>query len=220
MTIGERIQARLDAVDMTQSELGRRIGVSQGTIAHLISGRSLGSKHLHAMARELQTTAAYLNMETDDPKEGALPAPSPESVAELLDAVLIREVDIRLSMGGGAINEDLPIQRMVPVSRNWLRSVTDARPEDVIIGRGRGDSMVPTILDGDLVFINTGERRLEDQDRIWAMVYGDLGMIKRVRGLPNDQLQINSDNKAVDPIFATPDEVHTIGRVFAILRKV
>ncbi|QQN73151.1 helix-turn-helix transcriptional regulator [Croceicoccus sp. YJ47] len=56
---------------MSQSELARAIGVTQGSINQLISGRSRGSKHLHKIARELQTTPEYLSGEADRPEMGA-----------------------------------------------------------------------------------------------------------------------------------------------------
>jgi len=61
---------------LSQSELGRRVGVSQATIYKLLTGESYGTKHLHRVARELNTTTAYLTGETDDP---ALSAPSAAS---------------------------------------------------------------------------------------------------------------------------------------------
>ena len=69
--VGSRLAERLGAARLTQTELARRIGVTQGTIAHLIRGRSTGSTHLHRIARELHTTPGYLSGEIDDPDEGA-----------------------------------------------------------------------------------------------------------------------------------------------------
>lgn len=60
---------------VSQSELARRIKVSQQAVSRLISGEVRGSKHLHLIARELGTTPAYLTGETDDPNEDAPPAP-------------------------------------------------------------------------------------------------------------------------------------------------
>ncbi|EQB15574.1 helix-turn-helix domain-containing protein [Sphingobium lactosutens] len=59
--------------ELSQSELARRVGVSQATIYRLVSGLGYGSKHIHKIARELQTTPAYLSGETDDP-QGDAPA--------------------------------------------------------------------------------------------------------------------------------------------------
>lgn len=73
MMIGPRIESLMKAAGLSQTELARRVGVSQGTIAHLVSGRSRGSTHLHRIAAELRTTPAFLTGETDDPDPGYEP---------------------------------------------------------------------------------------------------------------------------------------------------
>lgn len=66
--IAERLKERMAAAGLSQSELARRVGVSQASINKLTSGGSKrGSAYLHRIARELSTTPAYLNGETDDP---------------------------------------------------------------------------------------------------------------------------------------------------------
>ena len=67
MSIGPRIENRLQELGLSQAELARRIPVDQSTINGLIRGHSRSSKYLHRIARELETTAAYLAGETDDP---------------------------------------------------------------------------------------------------------------------------------------------------------
>lgn len=75
---GDRFRALLASRGLSQSELARRVGVSQASIYRLASGEAYGSKHLHRIARELGTTPAYLTGEIDDPDEGAPPpAPAP-----------------------------------------------------------------------------------------------------------------------------------------------
>ncbi len=71
MVVGERLKSRLEQTGISQAELGRRVGLTQGAISHLISGDSRGSKHLHKIARALGTTPAYLVGETDDPESVA-----------------------------------------------------------------------------------------------------------------------------------------------------
>lgn len=60
---------------ISQSELSRRVGVSQSAVHKLTSGQSYSSRHLHRIARELGTTPAYLEAEIDDPEEDAPSAP-------------------------------------------------------------------------------------------------------------------------------------------------
>lgn len=142
------------------------------------------------------------------------------SAAEQLDAVLLPEIDVAYSMGAGANVEDYPVTQLVPFSRAWLDTLTRSPASQLFVARGEGDSMMPTILDQDIVIIDRSERRLRGQDRIWAIAYGGFGMIKRLRSLPSGALQINSDNPAVTPIEAFDDEAHIIGRVVGIVRRV
>ena len=220
MIRSDRLNGRMAELGLSQSELGRRVGVSQTTIAKLTQGTSYGTKHLHAIARELHTTAGFLLGETDDPGEKAMALPSPTALAEQLDAVLLPEVEVSFSMGGGSVIEDWPVVRQVPFSRSWLRNLTSSATSDLVVSRGEGDSMVPTILDQDLVLIDLSQRTPRQNDRIWAMSYGGLGMIKRLRQLPDGSLQINSDNPAVTPIHAVDGEVHIVGRVCGVVRKI
>ena len=74
----QRFRSRLALRGISQSELARRVGVSQASIYRLASGDAYGSKHLHRIARELGTTPAYLTGETDDPDAGAPPPAAPQ----------------------------------------------------------------------------------------------------------------------------------------------
>jgi len=75
MIISARVRARIAALNITQSELARRVGVTQGAIAKLANNDPNGSSYLHKLARELGTTAEYLTGETEDPQEGSPPVP-------------------------------------------------------------------------------------------------------------------------------------------------
>ena len=84
--VGERIKSRLGEKGLSQSELARRVRLDQSTISGLIKGEQRSSTHLHKIARELSTTAAYLEGETDDPDEHAPAAPELDSEErELVD---------------------------------------------------------------------------------------------------------------------------------------
>lgn len=151
--------------------------------------------------------------------EGAVQS-GPDDLADQLDAVLLREIEVGYSMGGGSSVDDYPVVQMVPFSRAWLRSLTDSPASHLVVARGDGDSMMPTLLDDDRVIIDLSERRMTKQDRIWAVAYAGFGMIKRLRMLPNGTLQLNSDNASVSPIEAAEGEYYIIGRVCGIIRRI
>ncbi|MEJ2410017.1 MAG: helix-turn-helix transcriptional regulator [Novosphingobium sp.] len=72
MLSADRLRAQMALHGLSQAELARRVGISQQTIAHLVSGQAFGSKHIHQIARALGTTPAYLMRETDDPSSDAV----------------------------------------------------------------------------------------------------------------------------------------------------
>lgn len=148
------------------------------------------------------------------------PETEADQLAQQLDAVMIDEIEVGYSMGGGTDVSDYPVVRQVPFSREWLASLTSAPASQLFVARGDGDSMMPTLLDQDIVIIDRSQRTIRQQDRIWAVSYGGFSMIKRVRMLPDGAMQINSDNPAVSPIQAFEGEAYLVGRVVAIVRRI
>lgn len=74
MELGRRIELRLQALGISQAELARRAEIPQTTVNSLIRSGRRSTPHLVKIARELQTTPAYLAGEADDP---SLDAPPP-----------------------------------------------------------------------------------------------------------------------------------------------
>lgn len=78
--------------------------------------------------------------------------------------------------------------------------------------------MSPTIEDNDLVLIDRSDRSLRDQDAIWALTIGEMAMMKRLR-VRGEQVTILSDNERVPPDHAHIGEIHVVGRVSHIVRR-
>lgn len=207
----------MEALNLSQSALARLVGVTQGTIAHLVSGRTTNSVHLPQIARALETTVEYLGGVTDDPVAGALPVPTPALLAEQLDLVQVPEIDLKF--GFGATNLEVPVTRVARhFSRAFIRQYTHASPDQLYFAHGTGDSMMPTLLDSDLLLIDASERDLRVADKIWAVAYCGAGMIKRLRPT-RDGVRILSDNPNVPDDTAYDGELHILGRVVGIVRK-
>jgi phage repressor protein C with HTH and peptisase S24 domain len=207
----------MSSLHFSQAELGRRAGVSQATIAKLATGTAAGSKHLHAIARALETTPDYLIGHADDPAEGAAPRPTAATIAEHLDMVAIGQID--LEYGLGATFTDRPVEvEVIHFPRIWLEAITTSPPALLTWARGRGDSMMPTINDGDMVLLDRSQTRIVEQDALGAYTVGDLGAIKRLR-IKGDRVVILSDNPTV-PIDEEPiDEINIIARVIFVGKR-
>lgn len=220
VSLADRLTARMKKQGLSQAELARRVKVSQPTINALATGGSQSSAHLHKIARALETTVDWLEGLTDDPGPDAVPAVSREMLAEQLGLELVPELDIGFSMGGGSVTADFPRIGFRAFDRDFLARIARGNPASLFVAQGEGDSMQPTLMHEDSVLIDTSEKEINKQDRIWALAYGDLGMIKRVRRLPGGRFLILSDNATILPFEAADEEMHVIGRVVWIGRRI
>ncbi|MCD2325318.1 S24 family peptidase [Sphingomonas sp. IC-56] len=139
-------------------------------------------------------------------------------MAEQLDLVPVEEITLEFGMGSTVLHDQHEtIRRYVP--RDWMEHFTKSPAHLLRFARGRGDSMYPTILDGDLVLIDTGQTRMTVQDEIWACGYGDLGGLNRLRSMGGGMVKVMSDNAQVTDETFHMDELRIIGRVCGNLRK-
>ncbi len=219
MTLGERIAARMQALNLTQSELARRVGVSQPAIHALLNRNKTGSRILGPVARELQTTVAYLNGETDDPAEGAQVPMKPEDVAEQFDLVPLEEIDLEYGMGGTFGDSPVTVQvHQIPRLLMEAMGGRGTTSTSLFVAKGRGDSMEPTIADGDMIIVDRSKRQLRDPDRIWALTVGDFHMVKRLRPR-GSSIVLLSDNPKVPEEVVSMEEINLVGRVVFVGRN-
>lgn len=215
---GDRLQVLMSERGISQSELARRIGVSQTAIWKLLNEPAQGSKYTHRIAAELGTTAEYLMDESEavssDVAEArlsfaGLPVLSPAD----LGLVAIKEIDLALGAGGAYLDDGavMEVERYFP--EQWLRELTDAPVEQLVFARVRGDSMRPTIESGGIVIIDLRKKRIDEQDAIWAVAVADIGMVKRIWANSDGSYKIKSDNERVRPETAVDDEMYVLGRV-------
>jgi len=135
------------------------------------------------------------------------------------DHVEIDMIDFAYGMGGTFTDTDHIDVEKVGFSRRWLRQFTHSAPNQLFTTKGIGDSMAPTISDHDIVVVDKSDRVPEFADKVWAIVYGGMAMIKRLRQLPDGSMLISSDNQLVRDARATDGELHVVGRVVAVVRK-
>lgn len=219
---GDRLAQLLKQQGLSHGALAKRVGVSTTAIWKLVNQPAQGSKHIHRIAAELGTSPEYLMNESDIaaptglsdrllPFRHAEPARDP-------DVVELAEIDLRFGMGGTYLDSPAEV-RTRRFSREWLRNFTSAPPEQLVWTVGTGDSMEPTIRSGEVILIDRSQQTPRFGDEIWACSFGDIGMIKRLRPMPDGTVQIHSDNQVVRSEVATDGELHVYGRVVAVVRK-
>jgi phage repressor protein C with HTH and peptisase S24 domain len=219
MIVMERLAARMRHLGFSQAELARRVGISQQAIGKLVNGSSRSTPNIGKIAQVLETTPAYLVGQVEDPHEGAMLLPTDEVIADQLDLVAIDEIDLAFGMGE-TYTDQLPIEitsRHFP--RAWLSAMTDAPPSMLVFARGRGDSMMPTLIDGDIILIDKSQTDFRQQDVLWALTMGDAAMIKRLRVRPSGRIAILSDNATVPQDEVERNDIRIVGRVIFIGRQ-
>ncbi len=131
---------------------------------------------------------------------------------------MVEEVDLALGLGAGYLDYT-ESKGFVPFRSDWLQGLFRGQLDNLKVTRGKGDSMRPTILDGDIVLIDLAQRMIDEQDVLWAVAYGELGMVKRVRQTSRSSYMLLADNPVVPPIEAVDDEMQVLGRVVWIGRR-
>ncbi len=126
----------------------------------------------------------------------------------------IPRYDARLAAGAGAFNERAQHLDDIPFTREFLqRKLGRNTAEGLAVLEARGDSMEPTIGDGDLVLVD--RRQDEPEDGIMAFVLDDTAYVKRIRNIP-DGIEVISDNRVYEPYRldqARFEALQIIGRV-------
>ncbi|WP_297780070.1 S24 family peptidase [uncultured Roseovarius sp.] len=111
------------------------------------------------------------------------------------DFAAIPRVDARLAAGAGAVNGGVSLQGALAFRQDWLRE-RGISPAQACLLTVTGDSMSPTLHDGDLVMID--ERRTTIRNRhVYAFVDADgSARVKRVELVPERFIIMTSDNPA------------------------
>lgn len=130
------------------------------------------------------------------------------------DGYRVVQLDAEAGMGGGIVNSDNPdVIREVDFDPGYIRALLGFVP---VPGRlklvtGRGDSMLPTILPGEAVIVDTGCERY-DGDGIYLVDTGDGQQIKRLQSLGDGVYVVSSNPEYKD--FKAPKHMRVGGKVY------
>ena len=152
--------------------------------------------------------------------EARLGAPPAHATGNKL--VSIPKLDVRASAGPGASVDGEDLIAAYSFDRRWLRAIGQVAPEKLSIVRVRGDSMMPTLADGDEILVSAHDDAVPLRDGIYVLERDDSLVVKRLARNPSSGLlTISSDNPAY-PSWAEcrPDSIRVIGRVVWTGRKV
>jgi phage repressor protein C with HTH and peptisase S24 domain len=129
---------------------------------------------------------------------GVAPAALGARLAPVEDnLVRVGRYDIGASAGHGAINDrDLLVSHMA-FDKTWLRQLCGSASARLSLVRVQGDSMDPTLSDGDEILVDESDALERLRDGIYVLRRDDTLMVKRIALSPAGRLvTIKSDNPA------------------------
>lgn len=134
--------------------------------------------------------------------------------------VVIDQMNISASMGfGEALAEHEEVVHRITLDMGYVRKHMQgvSSPANLRVISGHGNSMAPTINDGDLVLVDTGIRAVKI-DGIYVLSANERLYIKSVRQRMDGQYEIYSDNPSVKTVDVLngDHEVTVHGRVVMV----
>jgi hypothetical protein len=200
------------------AQLSARIGRNPAYIQQYIkrgTPRRLAEEDRARIAAYLGVSEALLG---GPERRVAAAAPAPPRGGGM---VLVPKLAIGASAGAGASIDGEPVEGQVAFDPKWLRDL-GADPRALSIIRVEGDSMAPTLNDGDDILVDGGDAAARLRDGIYVLRMDDVLMVKRVARAPGPgRISVISDN----PQYRSWDDlpmtaVRLVGRVVWTGRRV
>lgn len=134
--------------------------------------------------------------------------------------VQIPQFDTRVAAGAGLVPAEEKVIAHFAVDRDWLRRLLPAWAiGGAVVGilEGQGDSMQPTIRDGDLIMVaNDPPAWAIERGGIFVILHHDELRIKRLQRIARTgDIRIISDNPAYEPEIVERDRIEFDLRVLA-----
>lgn len=197
------------------SAIARSAGLSTTTLTRPMSDPDR-SYMIKASTLERAQEATGVDMKGFAPLAEDSGAASPES-----RTALVPVFDVTASAGNGALADYESEATSLAFPRDYLRKLTSNSIDKLAIISVKGESMEPTLLDDDIVLLDTSKTNLSF-DGLFVLRFDDALHVKRVGRAPRPgHVTIISDNSALYPPMVMPvEDIHPVGKVLWYGRKV
>ena len=219
------LQAFIDARGVSLNAWAKAAGIRESGPRAFLKGetKSLNLDTYDKLADAANVPVSVLLGEVQDEAHmGTLPDLPPSHFLPMSDHVAVGRYDASLSAGPGSLVDPHadPIGR-VYFEAQWLSAITRAAGDNLAVVRVDGDSMEPTLADGDWILIDRTQRKI-NREGVYAIRVGDVAWVKRISlNLKEKLVQVISDNDRYPMQELGEDELAVIGRaVWIVGRKV
>lgn len=189
----ERLRDRRQELGLSQADIMRAVGVSNATASDWESGKtSPRGENLIKLCKHLRISTEWLVYGKGSLEDGQGPHPQP--IAPGPEFVAIERINLKVSAGvtGFAIEHLNGNGPPIFFRADWLKA-EGLRADRLLALRVSGDSMEPSLWDGDLVVINTAATEPKDGVAFVLNYEGEV-LIKRLERDAGDWW-LTSDNQ-------------------------
>lgn len=124
---------------------------------------------------------------------------------------LIPRYNVEVSAGGGMLVDGEAIIDTMAFKREWLRRMGFEVGQLVLV-TARGDSMLPTLADGDLLLVDLRQAGIVD-GAVHVLRNNGHILAKRLQLGLGDQVIVRSDNPIYSALETVGGALHVVGRV-------
>lgn len=198
-TTSDRISQRMKELGLQHKDLVAATGASKGTVTNWINGvNNPTGKRLIQLAQALKTTSSWLLTGNSIPEFAQVEPWDSNTPLDDDEIEIPFFKDFSFACGGGSIGEAIANEtRKLRMSKATLRNLSITK-ENAVAATASGDSMSPTIKDGDTIHVDLGRKNIKD-GKIFAICLGGLFYCKRLYNLPLGGVRIVSDNATEFP---------------------
>ncbi|SDY29270.1 S24 family peptidase [Lentibacter algarum] len=212
--IAQRLKARAFQLDMTPAAVAEASGLNRSFIYDIIRGKSVRPSR-----SKLQKVADVLKVDVEwlIDGDGTIEGDAPKIYSPDTTFVGISGVKAKASAGGGTVihSEDEQASKLYHFRLSWIEDELEANPKHLRILRVTGDSMVPTLNDGDTILVDMS-RKSPYPPGLFVLHDGMGLMAKRIEHIPSSEpprIRVTSDNPNYSPYECLLDEVNIVGRI-------
>lgn len=194
-TFGTRLQYLWKWSNVTAEQLAEALDVSPTTFRAWIAGRS--SPGLENLVKIETVTGVSVQWLATGRPPMAIGAALSASAEEMPGFVYVPRYDVRAGAGVGQPIETENIRGFLAFREDWVRHKLRRNPANLVVVEAFGDSMHPTIADGDIMLVDTSEERVRGP-AIYFVRAGNEAIVKRIELKIDGSLLIKSDNPAYE----------------------
>lgn len=222
MTVAERLKKIRGILKVNQKEMAALLGINNRTYENYEKAVNPPGWDACQALVKMGYNANWLLTGEGEIKLGWVSYESPDgfklagATAEAGEGfVQVPRYEVKASAGGGAMIHSEQIVDHLAFRSDWVRNALGVAVSSLVLINVIGDSMEPTLSEGDLILINKSVDGIGD-NAVYVLRYDGKLIVKRIQRMFDGSVIIKSDNSMYGPETIKGDLVNgldVVGRV-------